>query len=102
MANISKASARGVSARTITVMSIRETPSFDMTTQQAVELPCCMEETRREASRLPKKASAGAFHPNVPAHNTSPHSFLKLVSHVLTIRIGQYQWDGAFCTSKQR
>src|SRR5689334_2035329 len=55
MPNKSKASARGVSVRTIVVMFIVTTPSFDMTTRQAFTMPCCMEETRREAGLLPKK-----------------------------------------------
>jgi hypothetical protein len=36
-------------------MFMVETPSFDMTMQQACTMPCCMEEKRREVGRLPKK-----------------------------------------------
>jgi hypothetical protein len=70
-------------------MFMVETPSFDKTTQQAVVPLCRMEETSREAGHLPKKQAPERFiqTPRRTTH-TGPHSFLKLVSHVLTTRGG--------------
>jgi hypothetical protein len=65
-----------------------------MTTQRAVVLLCCMEETRREANRLPKNKRRSVWMKRCGARHTSSHGFLKRVSHVLTIKeLEQSQWD---------
>src|SRR5947207_2226677 len=84
-------------------MFMLETPSFDMTTQQAVGLLCCLEETRREANRLPKNKRRSVWVKRCGARHTSPHGFLKLLSHVLTIKkLNRVNGLRALCTRKQR
>ena len=64
----------GVSVGVITVMFMVDTPSFDTTTQQACTMPCCLEETRREAGCLPKNKRRSVWMKRCGARHTKAHT----------------------------